>query len=44
MYVDGKVVVSAPVSELKAAWESALEKALHSDTEERLVPEVLQKS
>jgi phosphoribosylformylglycinamidine (FGAM) synthase-like enzyme len=44
IYVDGKVVVSAPVSDLKAAWETALEKALHTDTEERLVPEVLQKS
>ncbi len=42
--VDGRVVVSAAVSELKAAWDTALEKALHAETEERLVPEVLQKS
>ncbi len=42
--VDGRVVVSAALSELKAAWDSALEKALHAETEERLVPEVLQKS
>jgi phosphoribosylformylglycinamidine synthase len=44
IYVDGKRVVSAPVSELKTAWETALEKALHTEAEERLVPEVLQKS
>jgi len=42
--VDGGVVVSAPVSQLKRAWESALERALHSESEERLVPEILQKS
>ncbi|MGE0405684.1 MAG: phosphoribosylformylglycinamidine synthase subunit PurL, partial [Candidatus Korobacteraceae bacterium] len=42
--VDGKVAVSAPVSELKTAWASALEKALHTETEERLVPDELQKS
>ncbi len=42
--VDGKLVVSAPVSRLKQAWESALERALHTETEERLVPEILQKS
>ena len=42
--VDGGAVVSAPVSQLKRAWESALERALHAETEERLVPEVLQKS
>ena len=43
-FVDGKKVVAAPVSELKAAWEEALPKALHTETEERLVPEILQKS
>ena len=43
-FVDGKRVVGAPVSELKAAWEEALPKALHTETEERLVPEILQKS
>jgi phosphoribosylformylglycinamidine synthase II len=42
--VDGQVVVSAPVSRLKDAWEHALERALHSETEERLVPEILQRS
>ncbi|MGZ4818651.1 MAG: phosphoribosylformylglycinamidine synthase subunit PurL [Terriglobales bacterium] len=42
--VDGQVVVSAPVSRLKDAWERALERALHSETEERLAPEILQKS
>ncbi|MGZ4836512.1 MAG: phosphoribosylformylglycinamidine synthase subunit PurL, partial [Terriglobales bacterium] len=42
--VDGQVVVSASVSRLKDAWERALERALHSETEERLAPEILQKS
>jgi phosphoribosylformylglycinamidine (FGAM) synthase-like enzyme len=42
--VDGRVVVSAPVSELKDSWERALERALHTETEERLAPELLQKS
>ena len=42
--VDGRAVVSAPVSQLKKAWEHALERALHTETEERLVPEILQKS
>jgi phosphoribosylformylglycinamidine synthase len=42
--VNEKVVVSAAVSDLKEAWEHALERALHAETQERLVPEVLQKS
>jgi hypothetical protein len=42
--MDGKVVVSAPVRELKDAWSQALERALHVETEERLVPELLQRS
>jgi phosphoribosylformylglycinamidine synthase subunit PurL len=42
--VDGEAVISAPVSELKEAWAGALEKALHTDTEERLIPGVLQRS
>ena len=42
--LDGRKVVAAKVSELKRAYESALQKALHTDTEERLVPEILQKS
>jgi phosphoribosylformylglycinamidine synthase len=42
--VDGKVVVSAPVEELRQAWSTALERALHTETEERLVPAVIQKS
>jgi phosphoribosylformylglycinamidine synthase len=42
--VDGKVAVSASVSELEAVWSGALELALHSETEERLVPGVLQRS
>jgi phosphoribosylformylglycinamidine synthase subunit PurL len=42
--VDGRVVVSAPVSELEDSWEHALESALHDETEERLAPEILQQS
>jgi len=42
--VDGRAVVSAPIARLKAAWEQALQRALHTETEEHLVPEVLQKS
>ncbi len=39
--VDGKLAVSAEVSELNDVWSGALEQALHTDTEERLVPGVL---
>jgi phosphoribosylformylglycinamidine synthase len=42
--IDGKVAVSAPVSELKQVWDTALTQALHAQTPEHLVPEVLQKS
>ena len=42
--VDGKAAVKASVSELQDAWASALERALHVETEERLVPSTLQKS
>jgi phosphoribosylformylglycinamidine synthase len=42
--VDGKAAIKASVSELKAAWAGALERALHVETEERLVPSTLQKS
>jgi phosphoribosylformylglycinamidine synthase len=42
--VDDAVVVSAAVSDLKDAWQHALERALHVETEERLVPAVVQKS
>ena len=41
---NGAVVVSAPVAELKKAWAESLEKMLHVETREHLVPEVLQKS
>jgi phosphoribosylformylglycinamidine synthase II len=42
----GRKLVSAAVSELKDAWEHALERALHveTETEERLVPNALQRS
>ena len=42
--VDGKTAVAASVSELKSVWAGALERALHVETEERLVPSTLQKS
>src|ERR1017187_7729712 len=42
--VDGKTAIEASVSELKGVWASALERALHVETEERLVPSTLQKS
>jgi len=42
--VDDAVVVSAPVSDFKDAWQHALERALHVETEERLVPAVVQRS
>jgi phosphoribosylformylglycinamidine synthase II len=40
----GKLLVEASVSELREVWEHALEGALHVETEECLVPNVLQKS
>ncbi len=42
--IDGRLAVTASVSDLRAAWAGALERALHIETEERLVPSVLQKS
>jgi hypothetical protein len=38
------VAVKASISELQDAWTGALERALHVETEERLVPSTLQKS
>jgi phosphoribosylformylglycinamidine (FGAM) synthase-like enzyme len=42
--VAGVVAAEAGVSELRDAWAGALKKALHVETEERLVPGVVQKS
>ena len=42
--IDSAVVVSAPVSELRQVWDTALVRALHAETREHLVPETLQKS
>jgi hypothetical protein len=42
--VDGVTAVTGRVSELKDAWAYALERALHVETEEGLVPATLQKS
>jgi hypothetical protein len=38
------VAAAADVSQLRDIWAGALERALHVETEERLVPETLQKS
>jgi phosphoribosylformylglycinamidine synthase len=42
--IDGTQAVAANVSELRQVWDTALTKALHTETPEHLVPEVLQKS
>jgi phosphoribosylformylglycinamidine synthase subunit PurL len=42
--VDDRVAATVGVSELQGAWAHALERALHIETEERLVPGTLQKS
>ncbi|HKW77065.1 MAG TPA: phosphoribosylformylglycinamidine synthase subunit PurL [Terriglobales bacterium] len=42
--IDGRMAVTAEVSDLRKVWETALPKALHSETPEHLVPETLQKS
>jgi phosphoribosylformylglycinamidine synthase len=42
--VQGKPAIAAPVSELKQVWATSLEKMLHVETAEHLVPELLQKS
>jgi phosphoribosylformylglycinamidine synthase subunit PurL len=42
--IDGNPAISASVSELRQVWETALATALHAETPEHLVPEVLQKS
>jgi len=42
--VDGKLAVAASVSDLNEVWSGALEQALHAETEERLVPGLLQRS
>ncbi|HEY2499272.1 MAG TPA: phosphoribosylformylglycinamidine synthase subunit PurL [Candidatus Angelobacter sp.] len=42
--IDGKTAVSARVSDLRQVWDTALERALHADAPEHLVPEILQKS
>jgi phosphoribosylformylglycinamidine (FGAM) synthase-like enzyme len=42
--VDEETVVSASVADLFTAWDTALERDLHVETEDHLVPNVLQKS
>ncbi len=42
--VDGSPVAAAAIWELQEAWAGALERALHVETEDRLVPGVVQKS
>ncbi len=42
--VDGKTVISAAIVSLRDAWAKALKQALHAETPEHLVPELLQRS
>src|SRR5262249_40404350 len=42
--IDNEIVVSATVAELQQGWDSSLVRALHPETAEHLVPEILQKS
>ena len=42
--IGGKQAVSAKVSDLRQVWDTALLKALHVETPEHLVPEILQRS
>ena len=42
--IAGKTAVSANIGNLRESWDKSLERDLHVETEERLVPEVLQKS
>ena len=42
--IDNQMMVSATVSELRQTWDTALVRALHTDTREHLVPETLPKS
>jgi phosphoribosylformylglycinamidine (FGAM) synthase-like enzyme len=42
--LDGQPAVGVNVSDLKAEWATALQCALHVETEERLVPATIQKS
>ena len=42
--VQGKRVIAAPVSELRQVWSTSLERMLHVEAAEHLVPELLQKS
>ena len=41
IWVDGKLAAAGSVSELKRAWAEALEQALHTETEDRLVSGVV---
>jgi phosphoribosylformylglycinamidine synthase II len=42
--VDGKELVSAPLMKLKQNWSTGLERALHTETPEQLVPQVLERA
>src|SRR5207248_2473018 len=42
--INGHPVIAAKVADLKQSWSGALQSALHTETPEHLVPEVLQKS
>jgi phosphoribosylformylglycinamidine synthase subunit PurL len=42
--IDGKLAISSSLKDLKDGWSQALERSLHAETEERLVPSVLERS
>ena len=42
--LDGRTIITAPVQSLRDAWQNALKQALHAETAEHLVPELLQRS
>ncbi|HEY3930355.1 MAG TPA: phosphoribosylformylglycinamidine synthase subunit PurL [Candidatus Koribacter sp.] len=42
--LDGRTVIAAPITSLRDSWERALKQALHAETPEHLVPELLQRS
>jgi hypothetical protein len=41
--VDNRMVVAGSVSRFRESWASALVKALHVETPEQLVPQILEK-
>ena len=42
--VDGKKLLAAPLTKLKQNWAMGLERTLHTETPEQLVPQVLERA